>query len=321
MVVSPTCRRTTYGLMGGRMENVYAVQPETADQDWYKFKDDKFAAIPCSSFSLYQTQFKVNMATSLPEFSLQGKIAVITGGARGIGLEMSKALAEAGADVAMMYVSNDATHDTAAEIGKKFNKTVKAYKCELTNVDQVREVIDKIHSDFGRIDIFVANAGVSEGGAAEDLDINVWHRVMDVNVNGCFYTIQAVARHMLKQPNGGSIITLSSISASIVNRPQFQVVYNTSKAAVGMMTKCLAAEWATRKIRVNAISPGYMMTDMVTKYIANNKELGDQWVEHTPMKRIGDPKELRGAVVFLASDAASYMTGSEIVVDGGYLVY
>ncbi|CAM0138377.1 hypothetical protein VKS41_002927 [Umbelopsis sp. WA50703] len=261
------------------------------------------------------------MATSLPEFSLQGKIAVITGGARGLGLEMSKALAEAGADVAMMYVSNDSTHDTAADIGKQYNKTVKAYKCELTNVDQVREVIDKIHADFGRIDIFVANAGVSEGGAAEDLDINVWHRVMDVNVNGCFYTIQAVARHMLKQPNGGSIITLSSISASIVNRPQFQVVYNTSKAAVGMMTKCLAAEWATRKIRVNAISPGYMMTDMVTKYIANNKELGNQWVEHTPMKRIGDPKELRGAVVFLASDAASYMTGSEVVVDGGYLVY
>jgi sorbose reductase len=126
---------------------------------------------------------------------------------------------------------------------------------------------------------------------------------------------------MLKQPNGGSIITLSSISASIVNRPQFQVVYNTSKAAVGMMTKCLAAEWATRKVRVNAISPGYMMTDMVKKYIDNNKALGEAWAEHTPMKRIGDPKELRGAVVFLASDAASYMTGSEIVVDGGYLVY
>jgi NAD(P)-dependent dehydrogenase (short-subunit alcohol dehydrogenase family) len=144
---------------------------------------------------------------------------------------------------------------------------------------------------------------------------------MDVNVNGCFYTVQAVARHMLKQPNGGSIITLSSISASIVNRPQYQVVYNTSKAAVGMMTKCLAAEWATRKIRVNAISPGYMMTDMVKKYIDHNKELGEEWVSHTPMKRIGDPKELRGAVVFLASDAASYMTGSEVVVDGGYLVY
>lgn len=128
-------------------------------------------------------------------------------------------------------------------------------------------------------------------------------------------------RHMLKQPNGGSIITLSSISASIVNRPQYQVVYNTSKAAVGMMTKCLAAEWATRKIRVNAISPGYMMTDMVKKYIDHNKELGEEWVSHTPMKRIGDPKELRGAVVFLASDAASYMTGSEVVVDGGYLVY
>ncbi|KAL0079961.1 hypothetical protein J3Q64DRAFT_1752014 [Phycomyces blakesleeanus] len=250
-------------------------------------------------------------------FSLKGKKAIVTGGARGLGLEMSRGLAEAGADVALMYVSDDKTHDTAAEIAKQYGVVCKAYKAEITNAKAVKDSIDQIHSDFGGIDIFVANAGISIGGAAETFDIENWQKLFDVNVNGVFYGVQAVSKYMLEKKQG-SVILISSISATVANQPQAQCGYNCTKGAVSSMAKCLATEWATRGVRVNAINPGYMRTEMLDKIFATQPELAAAWTNLIPMRRMGNPKELKGAVVFLASDASSYVTGSELYVDGGY---
>ncbi|KAG0171291.1 hypothetical protein DFQ28_010800 [Apophysomyces sp. BC1034] len=254
---------------------------------------------------------------TIPEFSLKGKKAVVTGGSRGLGLEMSKALAEAGADVAVMYVSDDKTHTTAAEIGEQYGVSCKAYKAEITDARAVETTIDKIHADFGAIDIFVANAGAARSGPAETFDLDHWRHLFEVNVHGVFYGVKAVSKHMLERQKG-SIILISSISASVANQPQGQCGYNCTKASVSMMAKCLASEWATRGIRVNAICPGYMQTDMLGPVETMNPALFKSWENLTPMRRLGDPKEVRGAVVFLASEASSYITGTELFVDGGY---
>ncbi|CEI98735.1 hypothetical protein G6F70_005184 [Rhizopus microsporus] len=254
---------------------------------------------------------------TLPEFSLKGKKAIVTGGARGLGLEMSKALAQSGADVALMYVSNDKAHDLAAQIAKEYNVFCKAYKADVSNPDETRSAIENIVKEMGGVDIFVANAGVNAGGAAETYDLKTWHKLFDVNVHGVFYGVQAVSKYMLEKGKGSIIIT-SSISGTIVNRPQLQCAYNTTKSAVSMLTKCLAVEWAKRGVRVNAICPGYMKTDLLDNTNKENPDWEKTWLESTPMGRIGEASELKGAVVFLASDASSYVTGTELFVDGGY---
>ncbi|KAF7728120.1 intercellular trafficking and secretion [Apophysomyces ossiformis] len=234
----------------------------------------------------------------------------------GLGLEMSKALAEAGADVAVMYVSDDNTHTTAKEIGEQYGVACRAYKAEITDAKAVQAAIEAIHADFGHIDVFVANAGVSKGGPAE-VGIKRNRELFDVNVHGVFYGVQAVSKYMLERGQG-NIILISSISAAVANQPQAQCGYNCTKASISMMTKCLASEWATRGIRVNAICPGYMQTDMLKNATTNLPELVQAWKNLTPVRRLGHPKEIRGAVVFLASEASSYVTGTELFIDGGY---
>ncbi|SAM07958.1 hypothetical protein [Absidia glauca] len=255
--------------------------------------------------------------SSLNLFSLAGKKAIVTGGGRGLGLEMSKALAGAGADVAMMYVSSDKTHDTAAAVAKEFGVVCKAYKADMSNVEQVTATLEQIFQDFGKVDVFVANAGICIEGPAETFDMEDWKRIFDVNVHGVFACVQSAGARMLKQGKG-SIILISSMSGLISNRPQPHCGYNASKGAVTMMTKCLAQEWATRGIRVNSINPGYMMTEMLKDVAGANPSLKDKWEEYTPMGRLGNPDELNGTVVYLASDASSYVTGAQIYVDGGY---
>ncbi|KAI8093627.1 uncharacterized protein BX664DRAFT_358057 [Halteromyces radiatus] len=255
--------------------------------------------------------------SALQLFSLKGKKAIVTGGGRGLGLEMSKALAGAGADVAMMYVSSDKTHDTAAAVGKEFNVQCKAYKADMGKPEEVTAAIDQIYKDFGHIDIFVANAGIAIEGPAETFSMDDWKRIFDVNVHGVFCSVQAAAKRMLEQGRG-SIILISSMSGLISNRPQPHCGYNASKGAVTMMSKCLAQEWAQRGIRVNSINPGYMETEMLKDVFRNNPEVKEKWLEYTPMGRLGRPDELNGAVIYLASDASSYVTGSQIYIDGGY---
>ncbi|ORX61895.1 NAD(P)-binding protein [Hesseltinella vesiculosa] len=251
-------------------------------------------------------------------FSLAGKKAIVTGGARGLGLEMSKALAGAGADVALMYVSSEKTHDTAADIAKEFNVKCKAYKADMGNAAHVQEAIENIYKDFGEIDIFVANAGIAIEGPSETFDLDDWRRIFDVNVHGVFYGIQAAGQRMLKAGTKGSIILISSMSGLIANRPQPHCGYNASKGAVNMMTQCLAQEWAQRGIRVNSINPGYMETEMLKDIFKNNPQLKTTWESLTPMGRVGRPDELNGAIVFLASDSSSYVTGAHLYIDGGY---
>ncbi|KAI9304460.1 hypothetical protein BJ944DRAFT_202669 [Cunninghamella echinulata] len=254
---------------------------------------------------------------SLELFSLKGKTAIVTGGGRGLGLEMSKALAGAGANVAMMYVSSEKTHDTAADVASSFGVKCKAYKADMSKPQEVAKAIDEIHNDFGTIDILVANAGIAIEGPAEDFKMEDWQKLFDVNVHGVFATVQAVAKEMLK--NGkGSIILISSMSGLISNRPQAHCGYNATKGAVTMMSKCLAQEWATRGIRVNSINPGYMKTEMLMDVCNSKPELKKTWEDLTPMNRLGNPDELNGTVVYLASDASSYVTGAQIYVDGGY---
>ncbi|ORZ11535.1 hypothetical protein BCR42DRAFT_421293 [Absidia repens] len=254
---------------------------------------------------------------SLNMFSLQGKKAIVTGGARGLGLKMCKALAGAGADVAMMYVSSETTHDTAAAIAKEFNVQCKAYKANMADDNQVNAAMDQIYKDFGKIDILVANAATAIGGPVETFNMDDWKHIFDVNVHGVFNCVKSAGTRMLEQGKG-SIILISSIAGMIATKPQPQCGYNASKGAVTAMTKSLAQEWATRGIRVNSINPGYMMTELVEDLTAANPDMYAKWKEYIPMGRLGNPDELNGAVIYLASDASSYMTGTHICIDGGY---
>ncbi|KAI8372921.1 uncharacterized protein BYT42DRAFT_578566 [Radiomyces spectabilis] len=249
----------------------------------------------------------------LEQFSLKGKTALVTGGGRGLGLNMSKALADAGANVAVTYVSNAKTVEIAEDIAKQYGVKCKAYKVEVADADDVKRSFEQVYKDFGAIDIFVANAGISIGGSAETFDLDSWRRLFDVNVHGVFYSVQAVSKYMLEKGKG-SIILISSISGAVANMPHHQAGYNSTKGAVSLMAKCLAYEWAQRGVRVNTINPGYMKTDMIEE----NTAVQEKWKEYTPMGRLGEANELNGAVVYLASDASSYVTGSELFVDGGY---
>ncbi|ORZ11536.1 hypothetical protein BCR42DRAFT_395194 [Absidia repens] len=255
---------------------------------------------------------------SLNMFSLQGKKAIVTGGGRGLGLEMSKALAGTGADVALMYVSTETTHETAAAIAKEFNVQCKAYKAEMADYNQVNAAMDQIYKDFGKIDILVANAGIAVGGSpAESFEMENWERIFNVNVHGLFNCAKSAGNHMLKHGKG-SIILISSVAGMVATNPQPQCGYNTSKGAVTAMVKSLAQEWAKRGIRVNSINPAYMLTEMLKDVAGSHPEVSDKWKEYTPMGRLGNPDELNGAVIYLASDASSYMTGTHICIDGGY---
>ncbi|RUP21890.1 reductase with broad range of substrate specificity [Jimgerdemannia flammicorona] len=281
---------------------------------------------PLFSF-LTQTAFINSMVFSQPAnrnvldfFSLRGKVVAITGGSRGIGLELSRGFAEAGADVANIYASSANSDAVAEEIRDTYGVRSKAYQADVANAEQVEGAIKQIVNDLGKLDVMVVNAGICTHVDSLDCTPEGWKHIQDVNVNGAFFTSQAAAR-VFKGQGYGNIIVIASISAHLVNRPQTQTSYNTSKAAVMHMTKCLAAEWASLNIRVNSISPGYISTDMTKMGIDEDPAMFNEWMRHTPAGRMAQPYELKGLAVFLASDASSYMTGSDIIVDGGYTVW
>jgi NAD(P)-dependent dehydrogenase (short-subunit alcohol dehydrogenase family) len=172
---------------------------------------------------------------------------------------------------------------------------------------------------FGRVDSVVASAGIVENYSAFDYPFDRIKRLYDINVHGAFFTAREAARNMIPQ-GGGSIVLVSSMSANIVNIPQPQTPYNASKAAVKHMASSLAVEWAKKGVRVNVLSPGYMLTKLTRTILAHDPELKRTWESLTPMGKMGEPEDLSGAIVFLASDASRFMTGSEIRVDGGYCI-
>jgi len=249
-------------------------------------------------------------------FKLDGEIAIVTGAGRGLGREIALGLAEAGADVAVIDRMSKECEETAAEIRNLGRKAI-AIESDVTIEDDVRRSVQAAKDEFGKIDILVCNAGICSWSPAEDMEFKAWQQLMDINLNGVFLYCKWVGREMIKQKKG-SIINVSSMSAYIVNVPQEQCHYNTSKAAVIHLSKSLAVEWAPFNVRVNTVCPGYMMTPLLK---LADKEMLDVWTSYTPQKRIPDPSELKGIFVFLASQAASYFTGSAIVADGGYSLW
>jgi sorbose reductase len=253
----------------------------------------------------------------LSKFRLDGKVAVVTGGARGLGFSMAEGLCSVGLQgIAILDVQNDLGLDAIKKLHEAYGVQAQFYKADVRDEASVSDIMDAVVRDLGHIDIVVNSAGVADLVHAEDYPAEKFRRVIDINLNGSFLVSQAAARHMIAQGNGGAIIFIASMSGSIVNWPQPQSAYNASKAGVKHLMRSLAAEWAVHRIRCNAISPGYMDTALNRSYTAMFKE----WCDRTPLGRLGDPDELTGACIWLASDASAFCTGSDIIIDGGYTV-
>jgi NAD(P)-dependent dehydrogenase (short-subunit alcohol dehydrogenase family) len=248
-------------------------------------------------------------------FDVSGRKALVTGAGRGIGKVLAIALAEAGCDVAILEIDQRTAESTAAEIRKKGRKSV-GIQVDVTKKDQIDKAFAETAKALGGLDICINNAGISIQKPAEEMPEADYDKIIDINLKGVFLCSQAAARIMIPQKSG-SIINIASMSGIAVNVPQKQAIYNTSKAGVAMLTRSLAVEWAPYGIRVNSISPGYMKTEMT---MASMTHLFPAWESLTPMGRLGVPEELRGAVIYLASGASSYMTGHDLVIDGGYTV-
>jgi len=245
-----------------------------------------------------------------PLTPLDGRVAIVTGGARGIGLETAKALKENGARIVIVDINAEAGEKAAKELDADFVGT------DLSRSDEVNKLATEVRSKHGRIDIAFNNAGIAINAPSEECSDEDWHRVININLHAVFYCCREFGKVMLEQGKG-SIINTASMSGIISNTPQPQSAYNVSKAGVIMLTKSLAGEWAKRGVRVNSVSPGYIGTEM-TKLETANPEWHADWLKFTPMGRFGEPREVATVVVYLASDASSYFTGSNLVVDGGY---
>jgi NAD(P)-dependent dehydrogenase (short-subunit alcohol dehydrogenase family) len=252
----------------------------------------------------------------LEKFRLNGRVAIVTGGGQGIGLACAEALAEAGAKVIIADRDSNAAETGSAGLRAK-GLDAEAVIMDVTDSARVAEVADQLAARHGGIDILVNNAGIARSETpAEQVTDEHWLNVVDVNLNGTFWCCRAFGKHMLGKKSG-AIVNIGSMSGFIVNKPQEQSYYNASKAAVHHLTKSLAAEWGARGVRVNAVAPTYVATPL-NAFVKNNPKMYDAWIGGTPMGRMGEVDEIASVVLFLASDAASLMTGSIVLVDGGY---
>jgi NAD(P)-dependent dehydrogenase (short-subunit alcohol dehydrogenase family) len=244
------------------------------------------------------------------DFSLQDRVAVVTGGGGGIGLEIGRALRAAGAAVVAAEINAESGGAAAEKLEGDFVQT------DVTDPHSVREMVRAVLAGHGKIDVFVNNAGIAHNVPAEEMSDEEWRRMLSINLDGVFWCCREAGRAMLER-GSGAIVNIASMSGMVSNHPQPQAHYNASKAGVIMLTKSLAGEWASRGVRVNSISPGYVRTPL-TELGMSNPEWRDVWLSSTPMGRIAEPREIAPAVVFLASDASTYATGTNLVVDGGY---
>jgi len=252
----------------------------------------------------------------LEKFRMDGQVAVVTGGGRGIGLACCQALAEAGAQVVIID-REEAIASSGRQALADLGYQADAHVLDVTDSSAVDRAAAAIAEKYDRIDVLVANAGIARSGtAAEDTPDELWLNVNDVNYNGVFWCNRAFARPMLKAGRG-AIVNIGSMSGYIVNRPQLQTYYNASKAAVHHLTASLAAEWAPRGVRVNAVAPTYIESEM-TKVVNIDPSVVDTWIRDTPMSRLGQPHEIASVVHFLACDASSLMTGTTVKADAGF---
>jgi NAD(P)-dependent dehydrogenase (short-subunit alcohol dehydrogenase family) len=249
--------------------------------------------------------------TVLDSFRLDGKVAVVTGGNRGLGLAFARALGEAGAQVVIAARDQARSESVADELGAT------ALRMDVTDPVSVAAMVSSVSDSLGPIDVLVNNAGVAFHAGALEVPEAQWRAVWDVNVEGLWHCSRIVGEQMVNR-RSGVIVNVGSMSGLIVNRPQMQPAYNTSKAAVHHLTRSLAAEWAPFGIRVNALAPGYIKTEMSP---VDRPEFRRHWIEDAAMQRYALPEELGPSLIYLASDASSFVTGSVLVVDGGYTLW
>ncbi|MEM6529807.1 MAG: glucose 1-dehydrogenase [Chloroflexota bacterium] len=257
----------------------------------------------------------------LDRFRLDERVALVTGGGQGIGRAFCHALGEAGAAVAVVDLNSETAEAVAHELSEKGVDAI-AVQADVTDETQITNMVSTIVDKFGKLTIAMNNAGIGDWTAAEEVSETNWDKINDVNLKAVFFGATAQARVML--PAGyGKIINTASMSGSIVNTPQKQSVYNITKAGVIHLTRSLAAEWAPRGVRVNCISPGYTRTQLVDDLLATpiGQQMLPEWMRLTPMEKMGEVTDLQGAAVFLASQASDFMTGADMVIDGGYATW
>ena len=250
---------------------------------------------------------------------LDGRVALVTGGARGLGLEMAGALAEAGASVCLVDLL-DTVQSAAAGLAERAGVRTVGITADVTSPESVSSAFDVAEQHLGLPTVLLCAAGIALEVDTLDMPLEAWRRVLDVNLTGTLLACQELARRCVAAAQPATIVNISSMSGMVVNVPQHQAAYNVSKAAVAMLTRSLAVEWLPLGIRVNAIAPGYFASDMTRDFVAEHQEMADEWTSRVPMGRMGHPSELGPLAVYLASEQSSYMVGQNVVIDGGYVL-
>ena len=248
---------------------------------------------------------------------LAGQVAVITGGARGLGLSMAQALARWKTKIALLDVLED-VKGSAETIQRELDVESLGVVADVTDDRSIAAAFAEVSRTLGSPNILINAAGITVWEDSIDVSKESWQRVIDINLTGTFLCCQALARTCKATEQSGVIVNVSSMSARVVNLPQHQTSYHASKAGVEMLTKALAVEWAPMGIRVNAIAPGYMLSEMTRQFTTANPDLAERWRNMIPAGRMGEPSDLEALVVFLCSDKSSYLLGQSIVIDGAY---
>ncbi|PHH82413.1 hypothetical protein CDD82_6101 [Ophiocordyceps australis] len=271
---------------------------------------------------------QTNTRYALPEFLLDNKVVVVSGGARGLGLIQAEALLEAGAIVHCIDRLPSPAQDPSSEFSEisrrarnELNTSLTYHQADVRNVQQLNTIMETIANDAGRLDGLIAAAGINHEMPALEYTSDEVDRMMGINVTGAFMTAQAAARQMVRLKQPGSICLIASMSGTIANRGMYAPAYNASKAAVIQLCRSLAAEWGEHGIRVNTLSPGYIMTKMLQSLFDDYPQRKELWPKENMLGRLSLPREYRGAAVFLLSEASSFMTGSDLRIDGGHAAW
>jgi len=250
-------------------------------------------------------------------FGLEKRVAIIIGGGGELGKSIALGLSQAGAEIAVADILEDRAQDAVDEIQKLYGVAC-AYHVNVADSKSVNEMVEKVFQDFGHIDILVNCAGISIHKPAQEMTDDDWSKVMKINLDGTFFCCRTVGTHMIHQKKG-SIINIASMLGTITNKDSYNAPYCASKGGVKMLTKQLAEQWARYNIRVNSISPGYIRTSLATSFL--EKPESKKYIEyHSPIQRVGLPEELMGLAIYMASDASSFLTGADVIIDGGWTI-